>query len=259
MARPDATGTDLNRQDGSAPSGFVGLRNFDEGIVLTLGAVVDTERNNYFIPESKVTPVQAPPGLPGIPVTFSHPEDVFERYRLPVVVVRRDDISPATNRWHPGMTVWRVPAQSAKTLSVEVGNDVVTGFDSYEVQQQAVPFDITYTISILARHRGFGPADRKGARNPVAAGSPRTQVNQILDYVLRIYQPYCRVLLRDSVGDYRSYEAFMEAISHLDEVPEVTDRVIGFALTLRVEAELDLNDPITHKAVLGPLTVRELE
>ncbi len=79
-----------------------------------------------------------------------------------------------------------------------------------------------------------------------------------MDYVLRIYQPYSRVLVTDSVGDCRDYAAFMESISHLDEVPEVTDRVLGFAVTLRVEAELDLNDPRVHKAVLGPLTVREL-
>jgi hypothetical protein len=35
----------------------------------------------------------------------------------------------------------------------------------------------------------------------------------------------------------------------IDDVPEVADRVIAFAVTLRVEAELDLNDPITQKAV----------
>jgi hypothetical protein len=246
---------------GQAPNGFVGLRNFDEGIVETLGAKIDAERRNYFIPTARVAPVQPPPGLPGIPITFSHPEDVFERYRLPVIVVRRDDIAPALSRWHPGHQVWRAPAEGARPFEIKFGDpkfpQTLTGFESYEAKPMAVPFDITYSLSILARHRGFGPADRRGRRNPSGAGSPRTQVNQILDYVLRIYQPFSRVVVKDSLGDLRTYEAFMEAISHLDEVSEITDRVLGFALTLRVEAELDLNDPETSKAVLGPLTVRE--
>lgn len=261
MARRDATGTLEGRVQGRAPKGFVGLRNFDEGIVVTMNAEIDEERQNYFIMADKLAPMLPPPGLPGIPVTFSHPEDVFEQYRLPVIVVRRDDISPALQRWHPGQVVWRAPAEGARPIEIKVGDPkfptTLYGFDRYEEQQAAVPFDITYSINILARHRGFGPADRKGHRNPEGEGSPRTQVNQCLDYVLRIYQPYSKVWVRDSVGDERSYSAFMEAISHLDEVPEVSDRVIGFALTLRVEAELDLNDPIVKKAVAGPLTITE--
>lgn len=255
------TGSQLERVLGSAPLGTIGLRNFDEGVVETLGAEIDEERQNYFITDPSIAPLTAPEGLPGIPVTFSHPEDVFERYRLPVIVVRRDDITPAMSRWHPGTKVYRAPAKGARPFEIKLGDPLnpttVFGFESYEERTQAVPFDITYTISLLARHRGFGPADRRGRRNPTGAGSPRTQVNKLLDYCLRIYQPYCRVDVRDSLGDCRSYEAFMEAISHLDQVPEITDRMLGFALTLRVEAELDLNDAVVRKAVLGPLTITE--
>lgn len=263
MTRRDATGTLEERVMGIRPKGYVGLRNFDEGVVETMGATVDEERQNYFIMADKLAPMAPPPGLPGIPVTFSHPEDIFERYRLPVIVVRRDDIAPALQRWHPGAEQWHAPAEGARPVSVEVGDPkfptTLSGFDRYETQQQAAPFDITYSITIMARHRGFGPADRKGHRNPSGDGSPKTQVNQALDYVLRHYQPYTTVWVKDSLGDNRGYSAFMEAISHLDEVPEVTDRVLGFALTLRVEAELDLNEPIVRKAVAGPLTVREIE
>jgi len=82
-------------------------------------------------------------------------------------------------------------------------------------------------------------------------------VNQLLDYVLRIYAPYCTVAVSDSLGDLRSYHAFMESISHLDELGEVTGRMIGFALTLRVEAELDLNDPTETTSVFGTRTIGE--
>jgi hypothetical protein len=67
---------------------------------------------------------------------------------------------------------------------------------------------------------------------------------------MRTYQPYCEVRIRDSIGDVRGYESFCEGPSHLDEVSEVVERVIGFALTLRVEAELDLNDADTSFAAL---------
>ena len=254
------------REAGTAPAGKVGLRNFDEGVVVTLGAEifnVDTSRANYFIPKEALAPVEPAPGLPGIPVTFSHPEDIWERYRQPVIVIRRDDISPAMSRWHPGMVTYRAPAKGAKLVTVVLGSGLltaptVTNWDKWEEKQQATPFDITYTISILARHRGRGPLPSRGSPRGFtgAAGSPRNQVNLILDYCLRRFAPYSQIFVNDSQGDVRPYFTFMEAISHLDEVPEVTERVLGFALTLRVEAELDLGDPETFEAVTSPLTVR---
>lgn len=257
-----------DRAEGRQPSGMVGLRNFDEGVVITLGGKLGEEsgkgsESNFYLPSSVLSPVDAPPGLPGIPITFSHPEDMYERYRQPVIVVRRDDISPAMNRWHPGMHEWRVPARGAQDRQVVFGvgtttERTVTGYDRYESKEMAVPFDITYSLSILARHRGKGGGAPRHV--PVgfegAAGSPRNQVNQILDHVLRVFPPYCQVFVIDSLGDTRRYSAFMEAISHLDEVPDVTERVLGFAVTLRVEAELDLNDPIVERAVTQPLTIR---
>jgi hypothetical protein len=264
--RQTATKTWQDREAGRALPGFVGLRNFDEGVVRTLGAEVmradESGHRNYFIATEKIGPVQPAPGLPGIPITFSHPEDIWARYKQPVIVIRRDDIAPAMNRWHPGMTTARYPSTGANPLQTSYGNGpdapVLSGYDSYDTKQQAVPFDITYTISILARYRGRGPDLRRNVPEGFdgAPGSPRTQCNSILDYILRIYAPYSQVTVLDSLGDPRLYSTFMEAISHLDEVPEVTERVLGFALTLRVEAELDLKDPETRRAASQPLTVR---
>jgi len=263
-----AVGDVESREAGTAPSGIVGLRNFDAGVVETLGAEVHEvstgkgPHSNYYILPSATFPVEPAPGLPGIPVTFSHPEDIYARYRQPVIVVRRDDISPAMNRWHPGQKSWKAPAQTARPVSVTFdpgtfGETTVHGFDRYETKDTGVPFDITYSIQIFARHRGKGPLPKKGVPTGFtgAAGSPRNQVNAVLDYVLRRYAPYCQVILEDSLGDKRKYSAFMEAVSHLDEVPEVTERVLGFAVTLRVEAELDLSDPVVQRAATA-LTLR---
>jgi len=248
------------RLAGTAPSGIVGLRNFDEGVATTLGAEiheVDTGKgphSNFYI-SSGILPVEPAPGLPGVPIIFSHPEDVYARYRQPVLVIRRDDISPAMNRWHPGHKSFRAAAQGAKVVAVTFdastrAETVVQGYDRYETKDTGVPFDIVYTISIYARHRGKGNLPRSGAPTGFvgAEGSPRNQVNRILDYVLRVYAPYCQVIVQDSLGDDRKYSAYMEAVSHLDNVPDVTDRVLGFAVTLRVEGELDLSDPVVHRA-----------
>jgi hypothetical protein len=171
------------------------------------------------------------------------------------------------NRWHPGHKSWKAPAQEANPVTVILnpntfGEVRLNGFDRYETKDTGVPFDITYSIQIYARHRGKGPLPKKGkptgfvdATGAPAAGSPRNQVNAVLDYVLRRYAPYCQVLVEDSLGDSRKYSAFMEAVSHLDEVPEVTERVLGFAVTLRVEAELDLSDPVVQRAAMA-LTLR---
>lgn len=214
------------RTDGLARTGTVNVRSFDEGVVETLGAEIIGD--HYFITE--LFQHDAPPGYPGIPVVFSHPEDMFQTHRLPVIEVRRDDISPAVNRWHPGAEQYRTPSYGARPI-----DSTSTHFSSVEVQQTAVPFDILYTINIMARMREYMAA-----------------ANAILLYVLRIYQPYCLVRVKDSVGDYRTYEAFMESVSPLDEVADVANRTIGFALSLRVEAELDLNGPLDHKTVSQP-------
>jgi hypothetical protein len=261
-------GEEGDRSNLRAPTGQVGLRNFDEGVVVTLGAEIEEvdlgkgPLTNYFI-KTGLLPVEPPPGLPGVPITFSHPEDIWERYRIPVIVVRRDGIDPALQRWHPGMVAYNAPAEGAAPVSVIFGAGTTTeetreGFDRYERLEMGVPFDITYTISILARYRGKGPLPPTGS--PVgfdgSKGSPRNQVNQILDYVLRKFPPYGQVFVTDSVGDVRGYSSFMDAISHLDEVPEITERVLGFAVTVRVEAELDLDRPLIVPVVTAPLTIR---
>lgn len=263
--RQTPTKEEFDRATGAALPGFVGLRNFDEGVVRTMGAEImraeKMGRRNYFIPTEKLGLVRPAPGLPGVPITFSHPEDIYERYRQPVIVVRRDELAPAMNRWHPGMVTARYPSTGAQIRQATLGSGpsapVVTGYDKYDTKQQAVPFDITYTISILARHRGRGADMRRAVPQGFegGAGSPRNQVNSLLDYLLRVYAPVSQMMVLDSLGDTRLYSTFMEAISPLDEVPEVTERVLGFALTLRVEAELDLKDPETALAASQPLTL----
>jgi len=57
------------------------------------------------------------------------------------------------------------------------------------------------------------------------------------------------VLVTDSIGDVRSYEANLSGVGPLDEASEVGERLIGFSLTLFVSGELDLQTPSYSEAV----------
>ena len=243
--------TDLvrERSEGRARTGIVNLRSFDQGVVETVGGVVDPSGSYYYLPiaeegetEEQRGPVDGPPGTLGVPIHFSFPEEMFSKYRIPLLLVRRDDLAPAPQRAHPGLMQYRAPARGAHSVQYQhsPSSTPLNGWDRMEQAFQAYPFDLTYTLQIVGRDRGG-----LGSRN---------QVGRVLDKVLRVYQPNCRVLVTDSLGDKRSYEAFMEGTSPVDDMAEIADRVIGFAITLRVEGELDLNDPEVRKTVTSPLT-----
>jgi len=229
VAESKKFGTDL---------GTVGIRNFDQGIVETLGGKIS--HNNYYVEIEGVDPPPHTPSLPGIPITFAFPEEVFEKYRMPAIVVSRDDIMAANERWHPFSEQWRAPAEGALPVTVSVGGNPVTGWTKAATRQQAAPFDITYTVSCFAQRRGM---------------RTRNRVNKILDFILRRYTPTATIVkVIDSIGDTRLYECHNEGIAHLDDVAGVGERVLGFAVTLRVEGELDLGDPYTSATVLQSTT-----
>lgn len=234
---PEAASQDLLlRKQGKRDVGRVTLRSFDQGLVETLGATVDSSRSRYVL---KLPNLDTRENYPGVVVTFANPEPVFTEEILPLIFVRREDITPAMNRWHPGTEQFRAPGDGA--LPIQIGTR--TGFSANKSVQQAAPFDITYSINIMAKHRGGEQI--AGLRN---------QVNRLFEHVMRTFQPYGVLILKDSLGDERTYEAFMEATSPLDEVADTTDRVVGFSVTVRVEGELDLLDPVTYKAVAGDPT-----
>lgn len=220
-----------DRQEGRAPNGTVDLRSFDEGVALTLRAQffdvfnkkTNKEERNLYVPD--VPQVTDPPGFPGIPIIFSFPEDVVEVFKIPSIVLSQDSLDAALQRWHPGSFQYRAPMRGS--LPAQVGDRL--GATHYETMPQAVPYDFTYSLTLYAKNRNEG--------------------NALTTYVLRIFPPYCNVKVRDSIGDMRLYSAFNESVGPLDDASEVGDRVVARAITLRVEGELDLNDPTIQRAV----------
>jgi hypothetical protein len=230
------------RYAGLEQNGQVWIRDFDEGIVRTLGAVIEDQR--YWL-KLELVGVDPPPGKPGVLVTFSFPESEFRAMMLPMILVRREDITDALQRWHTDQRLqYRTATQEARRVVVSSSSPVydgLTGVDQVEQAQQAWPKDITYTLSVLARYRG--------------ATGQRGQVQAILKHVLRVYQPYGVVYVTDSLGDPRVYDAFQEGIAARDSIESFGERVIGFDVTVRVEGELDLAVPRTYRTVTQPPTL----
>lgn len=232
------------RYEGRANNGTVSLRAYDEGIVLSLGAELWTSLTSKDAnaplessrPESlfpgffvQVNDLSPPEGYPGTPILWSQPEDQYQKAMLPGFEIERGDILPAMNRWHPGSLQFRAPSSTAQSVTV----NGKTSFDEFAQRQQAVPFDISYTIYCEVAQRTRG----------------RNAANAMLLHALKKFPPYSFVALVDSLGDVRTYDVTMEGVSALDETQDVTKRRLGFSLALRVAAELDLSDEYTKKAI----------
>lgn len=219
-------------------TGDVWLSDFDRGVITSLGAVLNNVGDMYVIhmPNVATPPPSGESVYEGVPVYFAFPDETIDPKILPSFVVRRDDITPAMSRWHPGNQQYRIPAPGSHTVTVNnpiTGVQIATGSDSYESKGQAVPFDILYTIQIRARYRN----------------NLKVEAMQMLKHTLKRFQPYSTLYLKDSEDDLRSYTVFMESPDALDTKPDVAGRETNFNVSIRVEGELDLNDPTIKKAL----------
>jgi len=232
--------------DGKVRLGEVQLWHYDMGVAETLGAKWLRGTNGtyqFFLPD--VPGLALAPGAPGVPIVFEVSDDLFRTNKLPAVIVRQTGLTNALGRWHPGSMQYRVPARTAEPREVNGAK----GYSHYEQRQQAVPYDLEYTLNIACRN--YGGQD----------GGTINEARHLLQYVWRVYQPYCTVYVRDSSSPavhegeetcYRAYTAFLEDVQPEVQVLEVTGRIIGYSLRLRVEAELDLNPARTVAAVTQP-------
>lgn len=216
-------------------TGEVFVRNFDQGLVETLGGytafpsqfspslvkMLGGDKENYFIdvPQASDDP---------IPVVFGNPEAIIERKIYPSFLVVREDPVPAMGRWHSmGQLEYRVPGVSATIEYSEAHG--VSGFSEYEEKAQDMPYDLNYQIHCYARTEFAAVV--------------------MLRKILRTYQPYSKISLKDSLGENRTYTAYQESINDVGELVDVADRVKGYSVSIRVEGEFTLSDPITTPSV----------
>lgn len=204
--------------------GSVGLESFDLGLVKTMGATV--------LGKSFVLNIE---GLtPNIPVTFENPEQILRAANVPMMLIERDDPDFTVQRSHRGTTEYRVPAADAVEMTAFNGK---IGYSAYVSKKAAQVCDITYTISVFDRYRDLANLFYKVITKPLL----QTKAIQVVD----------------SLGIVRSYSAFIEGSTKLDEVASLTNRVIGWGITLRVEAEIDIWDEVTESKIIRKVIIND--
>lgn len=219
------------------------IDNFDMGIAYTLGA--EQIGPMYFLMIDKIPikpnimpispplytedhgiPSQVGQRMPGIPIIWKNPHDKFVRYVLPCIRISREDPPPALERWPSLHLKYKVPAPGAQPVTVTYGNREIQGYSKYEQQNGTFPFDIPYTITI-----------------ETSGQSALQHALMVLRYAQKIFKPYSVLSLIDDEGNLRKYNMFVEGPNDLGNVADIADRTAIFALSVRVQGELDLSDP----------------
>ncbi len=209
-------------------SGIVWIRSFDEGVIKSLGGVVRTSgdgKNNFYVP---ITPgsCMTPGTSLDLPVIFGNPDPLFEKKTYPAFVVTRGSVTPALERWHSQGAM----QEFYGVLGTEVVVDGKTRYNQVEQSPQAWPYDITYTIAVYSKYE--------------------YEAQTLLRHMMMKFPPRCHVSIVDSLGDVRTYDAFVDSdISDLSEIVDISDRVKSYSLSLKVEAEIDLVAPIVNNTV----------
>ena len=170
--------------------------------------------------------------MPGIPILFANSEDSVTRYAIPCIRVRREDPSPALERWASLHEKYRRPAPGAKEVTLTIGNRTFKGYDRYEMQPSSWPYDIPYTITFEANGK-----------------SARTHAQALIRHGLRRFPPYGALPVYDSIGTRRVMNTFTEGPSELTVASDIRDRTIIYGLSVRVKGFLDVAYPYETPAV----------
>lgn len=224
-------------------TGSVSIEDFDIGLATTFGSelvqvTLDGELAEvYALRVAGVTGPDLYQGL--VPVFMSEPEDAMMDNVIPHIMISRGSIQAAQARWFGGGHEYMVPAHGAVEVTSSGG---LKGPSRVEVKPWSRPFDISYDVHIRARLR--------------------SQADRMLMHLGRYLWAYGQVFLTDSEGDSRGYYAFADSYENLSEISDVSERLQGYTIPLRVEAELDFDVPFvaatTHRMQVrtGPLRAK---
>lgn len=228
--------------------GDVFLRDFDLGISNTLGCIEIGQR--LYLSLDKLPGIEAPlftefygdveeqgQPMPGIPLIYANPSSGVQRYTMPCIRLRREDPSPALERWMSFHYKYRRPAPGFPEINVQYRTRTLTGHAKYEQQEGSYPYDIPYTLTVESAGKGA-----------------MTKAHTMLQYCMKKFPPHAGLNVIDSLGNGRVYQVFVEGPSNLGVANDIRDRAIIFALSLRVQGELDLKDPELRQAVTSEPT-----
>jgi len=224
----------------AAPTGDVWISDFDLGVVRHLGAQqID---DDWWVNIDGVDPPPYPgsyrvaelrgQAMPGIPVIWNAPDDRFQSFVLPCIVVRRDSVDPAPERW-PSVHLKYRAGQGEQVTSTWGRTEFTGGYEEYEEQYGSFPYNLMYMFSVLT-----------------AGVKAESNAQRMLKHVMKRYPPqgFTRIPVLDSLGDERTYDCTAEGPTDLKDALDIVDRQGGFALNVTVQGEIDLNDPLLVKA-----------
>lgn len=213
-------------------TGEVKIKNVDEAVMYTIATDVldfssDSGISQYTKLARKVDGVgkylvgsKIPYTIEGdyVPVIFSYPMAVYQNQVYPSIVIERTDISKALGRWIGyGATQYVVPYDGARIIGQdENGNNI---YDKYTKKGVEIPFDISYSISIL--------------------GIFRNQVMDILNSLLGVFAVNGILIAKDSEGEDRIFNVYIDRIGESIDYSDINQRRITNSLDMRVEAGLD--------------------
>ena len=224
-------------------TGQVFIEDFDIGLAETIGCElvsVELDGESADVYALRIPNVTCPDEYHGlVPVFMTDPEDAYNANLLPQIVLSRGSIQTAMSRWYGGGREYMVPAHGAKEIASSGGSK---GPSMVEVKAWTLPFDLSYDVHLRARLR--------------------VQADLMLRAVGRILWAYGQVYLKDSEGDQRGYYAFVDSFENLSEISDVSERLHGHTIPVRVEGELDFFEPVLARTTpklavnVGPLRAR---
>ena len=210
-------------------TGLVFLEDYDIGLVRTIGGqlidmMFDGEQAKQYA--LQVEGVTGPPETQDmVPIVMSDSDMAYVDEYLPQIVIARGSIPKAPERWHPGGREYFVPAYGSKQLPSSTPGKTMA--DMVEIKWYAYPHDINYDVHIRARRR--------------------RDADKMLRIIGEQLWTYGQIFLVDSEGEERGYYAFQESLDPLTEIQDVTQRMQGHTISLRVEGELDFRNPFVAK------------
>lgn len=210
-------------------TGAMEVGDYDRGIMRTLGVQLEDpvigDRPRLFM---------RVPGVAGteedkVSVIFVNPEQVFSVYKVPMVLIRREGTDPAMSRWYD-QDEYRIAAEGAEVhqrIDPNTGKCTAQGWTHLESKPRAYPYDISYTIELVARYR--------------------RDANKILRKVLSVFPPYGNIVVLDDLSCARTYFAQQTGFTEITEINDLVTRQPAYAVSVLVWGELDHSEPERRK------------
>ena len=211
-------------------TGEVWVRDFDYGVLNGLGATLNvewTEKRKRPTFAIQLGPKTATESL--VPVFFNDPEMIYKERHAPSILIQREDITPALQRW---MGIGQLEYRAGVSGTGVVLTNGTSGFAQYVSKPQAMPYDFLYTITCFDRYEG--------------------NVQYLLKQVLKSFPPIGKIYVTDSMGLLRTYESRSEgSIPSPREIIDPVNRFVSYTISVKVDGEIDLTDPVVSDAVTG--------